>query len=80
MLVLKKPKHCVIKKRSLKKKVINSKKSHAATIQKYRKVNRIIKKEVKKAKRIQVDEKIQELEDDFRKNDSHLICSNRYVN
>ena len=68
------------KKRSLKKKVINSKKSHAATIQKYRKVNRIIKKEVKKAKRIQVDEKIQKLEDDFRKNGSHLICSNRYVN
>ena len=59
------------KRRSFRKKVINSKKSHAATIQKYRKVNRIVKKEVKKAKRIQLDEKMRKLEDDFRKNDSH---------
>ena len=59
------------KKRSFRKKVINSKKSHAATIQEYRKVNRIVKKEVKKVKRIQLDEKMRKLEDDFRKNDSH---------
>ena len=39
-------------RRSLRKKVINSKKSHAATIQEYRKVNRIVKKEVKKAKKL----------------------------
>ena len=44
--------------RSLRKKVINSKESNATTIQEYRKVNRIVKKDVKKAKRIQLDGKI----------------------
>ena len=61
------------KRISLRKKVINSKKSHAAAIQKYRKVNRIVKKEVKKAKRVQLDEIIRKLEDGFRKNDSHSL-------
>ena len=61
------------KRRSLRKKIINSKRSHAATIQEYRKVNRLVKKEFKKAKRIQLDEKIRKLEDDFRKNDSHNL-------
>ena len=61
------------KRRSLRKKVINSKESHAATIQEYRKVNRIVKKDVKKAKRIQLDGKIRKLEDDFRKNDLHNL-------
>ena len=71
MSSLKKPKHCVRKKDHLAKKLINSKKSHAATIQGYTKVSRIVKKEVKKAKRTQLDEKIRTLEDDFRKNDTH---------
>ena len=61
------------KRRSLRKKVINSKNSYAAAIQEYRKVNRIVKKEVKKAKRIRLDEKIRKLEDDFRKNSSHNL-------
>ena len=61
------------KRRSLRKKVINSKKSYAATIQEYRKANRIVRKEVKKVKRIQVDEKIRKLENDFRKNGSHNL-------
>ena len=72
MLCLKKTK-ALCEKRSLIKKVINSKKSHATTIQEYRKVIRIVKKEVKKAKWIQLDEKIQKLEDDFRKNYSHNL-------
>ena len=33
-------------------------------------MNLIVKKEIKKAKRIQLDEKIRKHEDDFRKNDS----------
>ena len=70
--VWKKPK-ALCEKISLIKKVINSKKSHATTIQEYRKVIRIVKKEVKKAKWIQLDEKIQKLEDDFRKNYSHNL-------
>ena len=61
------------KRRSLRKKIINSKKPHAATIQEYRKVNCIVKKEVKKAKRIKLDEKIQKLGDNFRKNDLHNL-------
>ena len=61
------------KRRSLRKKIINSKNSYAATIQEYRKVNRIVKKEVKRAKRIQLDEKIRKLEDDFRKNGSYNL-------
>ena len=36
-------------------------------------MNGIVKKEVKEAKRIQLDEKIRKLEDDFRKNDSHNL-------
>ena len=48
-------------RRSLRKKVINSKKSHVAAIQEYRKLNRIVKKEVKEAKRIQLDEKIRNI-------------------
>ena len=61
------------KRRSLRKKIINLKKPHAATIQEYRKVNCIVKKEVKKAKRIKLDEKIQKLGDNFRKNDLHNL-------
>ena len=38
------------KRSSLRKNVINSKKSHDATIQEYRKVNRIVKKRLKKLK------------------------------
>ena len=36
-------------------------------------MNGIVKKEIKEAKRIQLDEKIRKLEDDFRKNDSHNL-------
>ena len=57
------------KRISLRKKAINYKKSHAATIQEHRKVNRIVTKEAKKAKRIQLDEKIRKLQDNFRKNE-----------
>ena len=74
MLCLKKSKHCVRKEEHLEKRFfINSKNSHAATIQEYRKVNRIVKQEVKKAKRIELDNKIRKLEDDFGKNDSHNL-------
>ena len=59
------------KRVSLRKKVINYKKSHGATIQEHRKVGRLVKKEVKKAKRIQLDEKIRKLQDGFRKNEKH---------
>ena len=56
------------KRRSLRKKVISSKKSCKSTIQEYNRVNRIVKREVKKAKRKQLDEKIMKLEDHFRNN------------
>ena len=52
---------------------VSSKISYESTIQEYTKVNRTVKKEVKKAKRKQVDEKIKKLEDDFKKNDSHSL-------
>ena len=61
------------KRRSLRKKVISSKKSCKSTIQEYNRVNRIVKREVKKAKRKQLDEKIMKLEDDLNNNSHNLF-------
>ena len=62
-----------VNRRSLRKKVISSKKSCKSTIQEYNRVNRIVKREAKKAKRKQLDEKIIKLEHDFRNNNSHNL-------
>ena len=53
------------KRRALRKKALNSKRCYKSTIQEYKRENRMVKKEVKKAKRKQLDEKIRKLEDDF---------------
>ena len=60
-------------RRALRKKVFNFKRPYKSTIQEYKKVDHMVKKEVKKAKRKQLDEKIKKLEDDFKKNDSHNL-------
>ena len=61
------------KRRALRKKALNSKRCYKSTIQEYKRENRMVKKEVKKAKRKQLDEKIKKLEDDFKNNDSHSL-------
>ena len=45
------------KRKALRKKVLNSKRTYKSTIQEYMKVNCKVKKEVKKAKRKHLDEK-----------------------
>ena len=68
------------KRRSLRIKVINSKKSLAATIQEYRQVNRIVKK--KRFKKLKEDNWMKKY-GKFKmilERTIHKICSNRYVN
>ena len=59
--------------RALRKKVINFKRPFKSTIQEYKKVDCILKKEVKKVKRKKLDEKIKTLKDHLKKNNSHNL-------